>query len=234
LTLKNSSSQDLDIGFGRLREGASVEEIEKLNEDPMNNMVSIMQMLSLMASFNPVAAGTSQIAIIDFKTGKFMIDASAHVEGEPTPGAPHRYGLFSATKLVGTVEPKADVTVEMTDFAFVMPDEIAAGKHLWAYQNTGKQWHMQFFLKLAPGATIDEVMTALTAEGEPSSPPPFEEVAHVGVVPLSEGERMWLEFDLAPGTYLAACPLPDVASLTAGGPPQSHLAHGMHRLLTVK
>jgi hypothetical protein len=45
---------------------------------------------------------------------------------------------------------------------------------------------------------------------------------------------MWMESDLPAGEYLVGCPIPDVAAITAGETPLSHLAHGMHHLLTVK
>jgi hypothetical protein len=234
VTIKNTGSKDLDVGFSRVREGTSIEQVQELGQNVMENLPALLQQLGFMVSFNPVPAGGSEQAIIDFKTGQFMLDASEHVEEETPPGWPRFYGVFTADEIVGTVEPQTDVKVEMADFAYIMPDEIKAGKQLWQFHNTGKQWHMQFFLKPASGATIDDVMAALAAEGEPSGPPPFEFVPAAGIAPISEGERLWLEVDLAPGTYIAGCPIPDIATLTGGGPPTSHLEHGMHRVLTVK
>jgi hypothetical protein len=234
VTVQNTGSKDLDVGFSRVGEGTSVEEVKELGQNVMENLPTLLQLVGFMASFNPVPAGGSQAAIIDFKTGQFMVDASEHVEEDTPPGWPRFYGVFTADTLVGTVEPQANLKVEMTDFAYIMPDEIKAGKQLWQYHNTGKQWHMQFLLKLAPGATFDDVMAAFAAEGEPSGPPPFEFVPFAGIAPISEGERAWLEFTLEPGNYLVGCPIPDLQAIMAGSEPQSHLAHGMHRMLTVK
>lgn len=241
VTVQNNGSKDLDVGFARLKEGSSPEEVEKLSMDFEANLVPLAQMVNFMASFNPVPAGGSQSAIVDFKTGKFMIDATEHSEEAPPPGQPHTFGVFTADKIVGTVEPQADVKVEMRDFAFTMPDEIKAGKLLWEYQNLGDQWHMQFLVKPAPGVTPDEAMAALMTfvggapgEREASGPPPFEIVANAGIPPISPGERMWLEFALEPGTYVAGCPIPDAEAIMAGTAPLSHLEHGMHRVLTVK
>jgi hypothetical protein len=233
VTVQNNSSKDLDIGFARVREGSSSAEILALNQDFMNNLVPLLQKASIMMSFNPVPAGASQQAILDFKTGEFIVDATEHVEAEPDPNAAHIYGTFKADRLVGTTEPQADVKVTMQDFAFVMPDAIEAGKQLWEFTNQGNQWHMLFFVKPTPGVDMEALTAALLAEGEPAGPPPFEVVPHVGIAPISEGERVWLEFALPPGEYLVGCPIPDVASLTSGGPPVSHLQHGMHRQVTV-
>lgn len=234
VTIQNTSNKDLDVGISRLREGTNVDEVMALGQDANANLVPILQQISMLISFNPVAAGGSQQAILDLGIGDFMLDATEHVEGEPPPGLPRYYGLFSTTAIVGTVEPQSAVLVEMTDFAYIMPDEIMAGKQLWQYHNTGTQWHMQFFLKPAPGATLDDVMAAMMSEGEPSGPPPFEFVPNAGLAPISEGERVWLEFALEPGEYLVGCPIPDMVAMLKGEAPKPHIAQGMHRLLTVK
>lgn len=233
VTVKNTSNKDLDVGFARVRTGGSVAKIKELNQDFMNNLVPLMQVVSFMPGFNPLAAGQSEQMIIDFKTGQFLLDATEHTDGPPIAEATHIYAEFTADKLVGTVEPQPDVKVEMTDFAYIMPDEVKAGKQLWEYHNTGKQWHMQFFVKPVAGATMDDVMTALMAEGEPAGPPPFEIMPSGGIAPIGEGERVWVEVDLAPGEYMVACPIPDVMAMMKGEAPKLHMALGMHRLLTV-
>jgi hypothetical protein len=234
VTIQNTGSKDLDVGISRIREGTDVEELKELGQNIPDNLFAILQQLGIMVSFNPVPAGGSEVAILDFRTGQFIADASEHVEGEPPPGLLRYYGVFTADEIVGTVEPQTDVLVEMNDFAFIMPDEIRAGTQMWQYQNTGKQWHMQALIKPNPDVTLEEIMAVMMSEGEPAGPPPFEFVSNVGLAPIGEGERLWLEFDLPAGEYLVFCPIPDVAAMMKGEPPMSHMAHGMHRLLTVK
>jgi len=234
VTVQNNSGKQLDVSLSRLREGTSVAEAQELGQDFMNNMVPILQKVSFMASFNPVLPGESRQAILDFKTGEFIIDATDHSEGPPIPGAKYIYGVIKTDEIVSTIEPQANVTVEMQDFAFVMPDEIKAGEQLWQFNNQGKQWHMALIVKPSPGVSREEIMAALQAEGEPSGPPPFEVIGDVGVPPISEGERVWMAFELQPGEYLVICPLPDVEAMIEGREPMSHLQQGMHRVLTVK
>lgn len=233
VTMKNNSSQDLDIGFTRVREGSSADELIAMSDNFMENLVPISQMASFIYSFNPLPAGESGRVIMDLKTGDFIVDATAHTEGEPVPGAAHLFDTFRATTVVGTVEPQADVKVELNDFAFVMPDEIAAGEHLWEFTNVGHQWHMIFFVQPVADASLQDVLTALMTEGEPAGPPPFEFLPLAGIPPIGEGERVWVETSMEAGTYIGACPLPDIAAIIAGGEPMSHLAEGMHRVLTV-
>lgn len=234
VTVQNNGSQDMDVAFARVRDGASVDEIKALYDDQMANLVPLLQLASALPSFNPVVAGGSEHAIIDFRTGQFLVAANEHVEEAPPPGTEYIFGEFTADELVGTVEPAADIKVDMHDFAYTMPDSITAGEHLWEFANIGEQWHMLFFLKLAPDATMEDVMNAIMAEGEPAGPPPFEIVNGAGLTPISEGERVWGSFSLEPGSYVVACPIPDLAAMMNGEPPLPHMAHGMVRQLTVE
>jgi hypothetical protein len=234
VTVHNNTSAPLDVGFTRMREGTTIAEIEELSKDFMGNLVPLLQKASFMLSFNPVPAGESKQAIMDFKAGQYLVDATAHSEEMPAADAARVFAEFNVDKIAGTTEPQADVKVEMQDFAYVMPDEIKTGELLWEFQNQGQQWHMALFVKPKPGVSMDEVIAALQTEGEPSGPLPFEFVEDAGVPPISEGERVWVKFDLSPGEYLVLCPIPDVTTMTAGGQPMSHFQHGMQHLLTVK
>ena len=62
----------------------SVEQVKELAQNMIDNLPTLLQLVSMMPSFNPVRAGESQQVIIDFKTGQFLLDASEHVE-EGTP-----------------------------------------------------------------------------------------------------------------------------------------------------
>ncbi len=234
VTVENNGSKDMDVGFARVRDGASVDEIKALFADQEANLIPLLQLASALPSFNPIIAGQAEQVIIDFRTGQFLVAANEHVEEMAPPGTEYLFGEFTADELVGTVEPKTDVTVDMHDFAYTMPDSISAGEHLWEFANTGEQWHMLFFAKLGPDATMEDVMNAMMAEGEPTGPPPFEIVNDVGLAPISEGERAWLSFSLEPGSYVVACPIPDLAAMMNGEPPLPHMVHGMVRQLTVE
>ena len=163
-----------------------------------------------------------------------MVDAAEHVEGMPGAGALRLNAVFTADEIIGTTEPGADVVVDMVDFAYTMPDEIPAGSQLWEYTNSGEQWHMMFVVDLQEGAGVEDVMAFMGDPAmAPAGPPPFEIVPHAGIPPIGVGERAWLEFSLAPGEYLVACPIPDVAAIFAGEMPLSHIEHGMVKTITV-
>jgi len=234
VTVQNNSTNDLDVSFARLREGTSIAEVKTLYADLMNNMAQLLQMIGAMPSFNPVVAGASEKIIIDFRTGNFLVVANQHVEEEPPPGMQYIWGEFSANELVGTMEPQTDVKVEMDDFAYLLPNEIKAGNQWWEFANIGEQWHMLALVKLAPDATLDDLMGFMMTDGEPAGPPPFEDVPNGGIAPISEGERAWLELSLEPGTYVSVCPIPDMVAMMNGEGPLPHMMHGMVRQFTVK
>jgi len=232
VTIENSSSIPMDIGIGRVLEGSTAEEVIALAQGGEETFIPLLTKASFLPSFNPIEAGAAKSAIMDLRTGQFIVDATEHVEGTPIAGAPHLNAVFAANEIVGTTEPTTDVVVDMVDFAYVMPDELKAGPQRWEFKNDGGQWHMLFVVSLAEGATAEDVMAALS-EAEPSGPPPFEFVADAGTAPIGAGERIWLDFDLPPGQYLVGCPLPDIAAILAGGPPLSHMEHGMMKMVTV-
>ncbi len=216
VTVQNNGSKDMDVSFLRIQEGASVDEIKALADDLMANWVPLQQLTNGMPSFNPVYTGESEQITIDFRTGQFLVVANEHVDADPPPGTEYIWGEFAADELVGTAEPQTAVKVEFHDFYYVMPNTVAPGKQVWEYSNMGDQWHMMLVLKLAPGATMEDAMNFLMTEGESSGPPPFEDAHSAGLAPIGQGERAWVEFSLDPGTYLAVCPLPDMAAMMNG------------------
>ncbi len=233
VTITNDTDKAMDIGFGRVLEGANQDEILALVADP-EGFIPLMQMVSFIMSFNPMPAGESRQAVIEFGTGQFIVDAAEHSDGSPLPDAQHVDAFFTADTLEGTVEPDAAVQVELLDFAYTMSEAaVSAGKHLWQYHNGGEQWHMMLLVKVNEGTTVEDVL-AFMGQEEPSGPPPFEFMENAGIPPIGPGERTWVEFDLEPGTYMAICPLPDAAAIMSGGMPTSHAEHGMHWQFEVK
>ncbi len=235
VTIENSSSIPMDIGLARVLEGSTPEEVIALAQSGGEAIIPLTTKASFLPSFNPVDPGSERWAYVDLRTGVFVVDATEHVEGMPIAGAPHLNATFTAEEIVGTTEPAADVTVDMADFAYTMPDEIPTGPQLWEFTNNGEQWHMMFVVDLAEGAGAEDVMAFLgDPAAMPAGPPPFEFAPDAGIPPIGAGERVWLEFSLAPGEYLVGCPIPDVAAIFAGEPPLSHMEHGMMKMIEVK
>jgi hypothetical protein len=133
---------------------------------------------------------------------------------------------FAAGAATGAAEPQASVTAQLADFAFILPDEIAAGPQTWLIENTGAQWHEMAVVKLAEGTSVDDLL-AMFSQPEQAGPPPFEDILTWS--PIGAGQRAWVTWDLPAGEYTVICFLPDLA-----GDMSPHAAHGMVRTLVVK
>jgi hypothetical protein len=88
--------------------------------------------------------------------------------------------------------------------------------------NDGPQPHELVLHKLAPNTTADDVIAFFH---DPRGAPPFANAG--GMQGLPPGEAGWAHLDLAPGTYVAICYIPDP---TSG---KRHMDLGMVKTLTV-
>ena len=159
---------------------------------------------------DPGAAVEHLASLITAVGGEGMPPATA----ELTPGTylvtstmnPSLWTTFEVQEGEAAAEaPPADVTIDMMEFAFSLPDELPAGPQTWEVRNVGEQVHHMVLLRVADDATVEDVMAYL--ESEQNGPPPGEEVGYVAV--LSPGVANYVEFDLEPATYVAVCFLPD-------------------------
>jgi len=130
-------------------------------------------------------------------------------------------------------EPKADLSVNLQEYAITIPQQIDPGPKIWKMSNVGQQPHVMYMVKTPRLLTMDEVMSLLqlpeNATPAPESglpnPQEFEDVG--GMTVLSAGHTAWMAFDLEPGYYVAICFIPDKVSH------QPHAALGMVSIFTV-
>jgi len=118
--------------------------------------------------------------------------------------------------------PTADVTVQMSDYAWSVSTPLTAGRHVLRMENLAQQSHEMFVVKLDEGKTKDDFMKwGMTFDG----PPPGK--AFGGISGQKPGDVSYLPIELIPGNYLMVCFLPDAKD----GKP--HLAHGMIQEFTI-
>ena len=226
ITVNNTGKQIHMIDLWRIREGHTRDEIiaqnDYLKENP-DDFFGVFELGSWIHLVEDIGPGESAHFYADLGRGDFFLVDETNPELGPI--------FFSASEVVGVMEPTASMSVDMSDFAYAMPDTVPAGEQWWEFTNSGEQWHLAAIIDANPDATMYEIM-AVFEEG----PPPADAVVDIfgGKPPMSPGERVWLAFDLEPGSYEVVCPLPDVATLMDGGPPMSHIEHGMRRAFTVE
>ena len=202
--------------LARLNEGVTMEQLTDALSQP--DPMAALPLVSLLGS----AASVDGQVIYDLTPGDYV--AVLFMPDGPPQVVPVTTGAPS-----GAEAPAADVSVQLVDFSFAMPDKIAAGPQVWQIENVGEQWHEMGVVQLNEGATVDDVLAWVESMGPegPSGPPPFEEGAFWA--PMGAGETAWVAWDLAPGEYTVICFLPDLA-----GDMSAHAAHGMVRTLVVE
>jgi hypothetical protein len=121
-----------------------------------------------------------------------------------------------------TAAPAAPPVVEVTanDYAFQMPDTLAAGVTTFRLTNHGQELHHVILIKLGEGQTLADLPKLL------GGPPPADLVVLGGPNPAPPHGQAEAVVDLQTGNYAVICVIP-----AADG--QAHVQKGMAHALTV-
>jgi len=170
--------------------------------------------------------GQTNLAVVDLTPGRYLVlgDSAQPFEVVGDSATP------AATPVATT--PTSDGTVRLFDFNFEFPSPVVAGSHVWMVTNTGEQAHELLLARSPRPVTAEQVVELLSGESEEATPtgggPSFGDFEPVGGIGwLSPGETAWTEVDLAPGTYIALCFVPDPETFVP------HAAMGMVAVFTV-
>ena len=170
--------------------------------------------------------GQSNCALVDLTPGRYLV-----IGDSPQP--------FEVVGDVATpadspeaIAPPVDGTVRLFDFNFEFPDPIAPGPQVWEFTNTGPEPHELLLARSPEPVTAEQIMELMASESEEATPtgggPSFGDLEQVGGMGwLSPGSVAWTEVDLAPGTYVALCFVPDPETF------MPHVAMGMVAVFTV-
>ncbi|MBC7670832.1 MAG: hypothetical protein H7247_00300, partial [Polaromonas sp.] len=149
----------------------------------------------------------------------------------PSPdGTPHvMKGMVRPLTVIAAsgekaAEPKADVTVHLNDYGFVMPHTLTKGTHTFKIVNDAMQPHEMLVVALAPGKTVNDM--ASWVAGGMKGPPPAMPVG--GVTGMAKGTSNVIPVEMKAGEYGLLCFMPDAKD----GKP--HVDHGMMAQLRVK
>jgi hypothetical protein len=131
-----------------------------------------------------------------------------------------------------------------------LPETVPPGRRIWKVTNQGPDIHMMIVSSAPAGVTLQEILDtfqALAPNGTQAPGAPIQESDFgpaMGQEISSAGQTTWGELDLAAGSYLIACYVPDeetgmphafvgmAALVTAGGASRRRLPGrlGPHRL----
>ena len=207
----------VDVAIDRLKEGATMEDAIAATEALLASFEGegdeVEAIRNLTQHLQTVGASSMPAGIFELTPGQYLVSQrgpSLHTTLTVTPAETE------------VTPPEPDLTVNMLEFAFTIPDEVEPGEQLWEVQNVGEQVHHMILVKILEGRTFDDVMSFMeTEEGEP----PFEEIGYTAV--LSPNASNYVAYDLEPGSYVALCFLPDYET------GQPHVMLGMIDTFTV-
>jgi hypothetical protein len=221
--LTNSGQEPHHVQFLRLNDGVSLAQFEEALKQGEGPAMALVQQ---MGGVGAIAPTLSAQAVLYLPSGEYVIlclipspsDHIAHLAKGMIKGLTVQPASGAAA-----LEPEADLTVHMQDFAYDLPDTLPAGPLSIQVINNGPEAHEFNVMRMADGKTVDDVLQYL---GAPDGPPPFIPVG--GMNGLDKGLSGYAELNLTPGTYVAICNIP---SPKAEGHP--HFTLGMIKQFTV-
>jgi hypothetical protein len=223
LTLENDGKEPHHAQLARLNDDVTMEQFTAaLRQQPE----AALPLVTLAGGVGIAAPGKSERVMLELKEGRYVV--LCFVSGEDNiphlaKGMIKPFEVIASTDKVMVREPKADYTVVMKDFAFVMPPEIKAGSQVWKVTNEGPQPHELAIVKLARGKTMADIQAYMQ---KPEGLPPFKDAG--GLQAIATGMSGWINVNLQPGDYLALCFVPDPVSGRA------HIELGMITPFTVR
>jgi hypothetical protein len=160
-----------------------------------------------------ISPGGAATTILNLEPGLYAMICDI----EDAHGTPHWMkgmirSLAVSPRRNGASMPTPDLTIDLTEFAFLGPDTPRPGLRAIRVRNAGSQAHMALVWRLAPGKSMREAIHWMNTPSDRSDP-----VALVGGVPdLAPGREAQLSIHLEVGHYLLVCLVED---------PQDHKAH---------
>lgn len=228
LTVEAANSQGVaDISLVRLPDGLGEDAAEAMLAGFTGEGAPDFLFEWTFAGGVEIASGTTQRVAIELTPGRWYLAGGGRAEGEDlpaaTPGASDKLRPITVTEVSAQTRmaPAGTVRVEAQEFAFAIPDRLAAGPQIWEIRNLGLQPHLVSLFR-APFAIATEQVAALLALEEGGTPAPevgitVEQMDQIDIAAgyvhfFSGGLTVWAELDLKPGHYIALCFMPDRAS----------------------
>ena len=219
--LKNRGKEPHQLQFLKLEEGKSPAD---LAAELKSSNGSVPPWAKHMGGPNGVGAGKASEATLYLEPGTYVIICGM-------PGKNHQtHALLGMQKTLQVLDTKAappefagNFHMAMFEYEFVVVQPFRKGRHTFYVINRGSQTHQASFIRLNPGASAEDVLTALQRD-KPSRLPGTLIGGMSGLEPGRDGT---FTAELTPGRYAIMC-------LFGNPHAQSHAAKGMVMNFTIE
>jgi hypothetical protein len=224
VTVSNTgTSSDSHFALGKLPDGLTVAQYQAWLDGQAQDTDEL--------SFDDIAfvgvpdwpkPGGSVSGVIDLVPGMYFLFDPFDARGFQTVMVDGEYDAGA--------EPVADLTVSLQEMEIDLPESAFTTKPVrWKIENKGAIHHEVAVIPVSPDFTEDvlKLYFSLPDDATPPAGTPafdYKPVAAIGI--LAKGHTSWLDVQLKPGRYLAACMLP----FGTGYP---HAVDGMYRFFEV-
>lgn len=212
VTLRNDGKEPHIMPMYKLGEGKNLSDFKAaLMDENASAPPAWITAVGGVGVATPFSSGSN---ILNLTPGKYVV--ICFFNGHHFSGMYRELTVTAASN--GTTpapEPTANYTIEMKDFAFVVPN-MTAGTHVVKFQNVGNQSHEAPLIRLQGNATMQQFLQAIES---PTGPPPGAGIG--GINEIAPGEHAYGLLTLTEGNYGLVCFVEDRAT---GAP---HFAHGM-------
>jgi hypothetical protein len=236
VTLTSAMGADASAGveFMMLPEDVSFDDFQTMMTESMEGPPEWYYQTHLAGGLATDPESTSQ-GIFELRPGTYVVWAGGDPEAAQSPVALTVTGEAATPE--AAAEPEAGATLTMFEYGFELEGPLAPGPQLLAVTNVGAQPH--FAVLVQPDVPVTREQVGMVLEAEMAGTPTADAAAAAGVSnpdewrfaeyagTISMGVTEWIAVDLAPGTYVLVCFVPEIGT----GVP--HAYQGMYDVITV-
>lgn len=192
----------LDVGLARINPGASMAAIQAASA--AGDMARLGQFVTFIGGEGVPVRGTGTVVLDLHTPGRYGLHVA---RADQDPG---QMFLFTVTPAVApAATSRADVHVTLRGTTILgMPRSLRAGSTTFQVSNRAQSIRDLVLFRIDPGKTVQDVLAASRVDAQTGKDPSWLHGAG-SVDVLSPHQTAWATLVLAPGSYVALCPLPD-------------------------
>ncbi len=197
--LRNRGKEPHQLQFLKLDAGKTPADLAAALK---SGVQSIPSWAKHMGGPNGVAAGQVSEATLYLEPGSYVIICGIPGKNHQTHAA---LGMQKALRVTETKPPppefRGNFHMAMFEYEFVVVQPLRRGRHTFYVVNRGNQTHQASFIRLNPGASTEDVLTAIHQD----TPSRLPGTLIGGMSGLEPGRDGTFTAELTPGNYAIMC-----------------------------